>query len=778
MMFISNVSKSNGVGFLQLNEPKKTEKIKAADRGQITKLSNLSYKPLSFGRTWAEHKSWGAVIDPDTKEASFKLFTFPDAYRVTATVEKAGNNGETDSVEYELNNKGAGIFESEKIASGLVEHGDSYYYTIYRPDEAPIKVKDPYSFKQEQLLDKSVIYDHSLYEWNDSDWYKSKNRISRLANSRNKLTPLNKAKIYELNIATLTKEGTFEKAEEKLDKIKKLGFNAIEIMPVENTYSFNWGYDGVDKFAPAQYLGGPDKLKELIDNAHQKGLNVIMDMVPNHLGPDGAQLGITGPYIEGPNDFGDSFNFERENSRYVRDYMVNAALNWIDNYHCDGLRLDMTKYMNSDNTMKQIAAEVHYHKPDAFLIAEDGRNNDYRVTSPLHAEEYGKNQNESVHADAIEKISNNNSSLENLGFDSEWDFKFYHNLKELLYGNAAFSTFEFVIKNSEGRVKYIMSHDEIGNYDGTRLISKLMVPMLDLNNKIELSEEDFDRAKQYAKQKKKSENEANYTVGSQKAQLVAEKLATMLQTGKLDDYTGKSYDEFASKVLVPLGIKYNSNLYLDAIKHAYETAFDKNKIGEVLMYSVPGPKMLFQGDENSDLTPFRFFRQFDSVKDEEYLSVEKGYKHGDAAFKESKLGNIEYSKQGNTKCNSFSKLVKDLNLLSDKNFAMTSGYIVHEDTVKHFDSKVFAFHTKDSKTDNELFTVTNLDNSKYPDGKGGDKYYIKFPEGKWVEILNTNNSKYGGNNNFLNKEPLVRNNNCECPVNLATHSAIIFKKID
>ena len=119
--------------------------------------------------------------------------------------------------------------------------------------------------------------------------------------------------------------------------------------------------------------GGPDKLKELIDYTHGLELNVVMDYVPNHLGPDGAQLKRTGPYIKGNNAFGESFNFEGENSKYVRDYIVNAAMNWIDNYKVDGLRLDMTKFMESDFTMKEIAAEINHHFPSVFLIAEDSR---------------------------------------------------------------------------------------------------------------------------------------------------------------------------------------------------------------------------------------------------------------------------------------------------------------------------------------------------------------------------------------------------------------------
>ena len=102
-----------------------------------------------------------------------------------------------------------------------------------------------------------------------------------------------------------------------------------------------------------------------------------------------------------------------------------------------------------------------------------------------------------------------------------------------------------------------MSHDEIGNYDGSRLIPKLMVPMLNMNNNIELYDKDRERASQYSKEKEKPYHEALDVVRFQKAQLATEKLAKMLQTGELDKYAGKDYHIFADEVLIPLDIKYS-----------------------------------------------------------------------------------------------------------------------------------------------------------------------------------------------------------------------------
>ena len=772
---------------------------------QINELSNVCYKPISFGRKAEEHKSWGAVVDPQTKDVTFKLLTFPDVKKVEVNIQK---NGSEEVNSYELKNIGEGIFATEKpFTSDIVAHGDKYSYTIHKADGSIDTVKDPYSFKQEELLGKSTVYDHSLYEWKDADWYKSNpQRISKKADNYNFLTPLSNARIYEFNTATFTKDGDFEGAKKALNALPKMGFNAIEIMPVENTYSFNWGYDGVDKLAVSEHLGGPDGLKSLIDHAHSLGLNVIMDMVPNHLGPDGAALHVTGPYTDGPNDFGMQFNFEKENSKYVRDYIVNCALNWIENYHCDGLRLDMTKYMKSDSTMKQIAAEVNHHCPDAFLIAEDARDkvsvdengnywgndkelHDMRIMNPLKQDEACVNYPEDVHCSAIEKIEKSSPDmLGNLGFDSEWDFKYYHELKDALYGAVNLDEIEEVCTKSENRVKYVMSHDEIGNYDGTRLLSKLMVPSLNLVQNVFLTDEDFKRADNLAKHKHQHIDQAKQTVSAQKAQLVAEKLTVMLQTGNLDRYDSKKLnapkyqdhinEAFYREVLEPLGVKREAGITYDKLKAVYEMSYAKNKMALARTYSIPGPKMIFQGDERADLTPFRFFRQFDSIRHEDYLYYEKGYQPAEAALNESTLGNIPYSKEAKAKMNQYHNLTRDLNLLMNENPALSTGKIDTKYTVKHKPSHLIATLAKDEGTNNQIYSITNFLRANYPSSVANE-YYITFPPGKWVEVLNTDDEKYGGTGKYTNKNRMIESNGFDGhSIKVSAFSTLMFRKVD
>lgn len=802
---ILKISKISGVENQQIYGSGKVNKNSANSHQekQITQLSNICYKPVSFGRTKAEHKSWGASVNPKTKEVSFKLFTYPDTKKVEVTIEKRDNPQKTKT--YTLENKGQGVFETKSpLSPAEAAHGDKYYYTIYKGNGDIDRVKDPYSNRQEKLLGESTIYDHSLYNWNDADWYKNnKNRISRKANAQNGLSDVNSARIFEFNPETITKRGTLQSAQAIIKSISEAGFNAVEIMPVENTFSINWGYDGVDKMAPAEHLGGPDGLKSFVDYAHKNGINVIMDMVPNHLGPDGASLLKTGPYIKGSNCFGEAFNFEGENSRYVRDYMVNAALNWIENYHCDGLRLDMTKMMDSDTTMKQIAAEVNYHHPDAFLIAEDSRSSvnanedgfywedpnephDKRIINPLKPFESGEGSTEEVHAQAIQQISDRNTSLGRIGFNSEWDFNFFHTLKDALYGVANMDELEKASYCSQDRVKYVMSHDEIGNFEGSRLIPKLMVPMLHLNDNMILNMVDYDRADALRAQKNISMESALNTVKLQKAQFTGEKLATMLEEGELDKYNTSNLtsprwirevnNAFRKDVLLPLGIKPSSGITYESIKTMYYRSFNKNKMAMARIFATPGPKMVFQGDERADLTPFRFFREFDSVKYEEYLYNEKGYEPGKKAMQDSQFGNILYSSEGRKNRSRFKNLIKDLNKLNMENPALTRGRLVPEDTVKHPYSQVFANHAVDGESRNEIYSITNFSPSAYPRSNATD-YYIKFPKGKWAEVINTCDKKYGGTGKYNNTEIIESDGVNNVPVKLGGESTAIFKRV-
>jgi len=778
--------------------------------------SYLSSLPLakgpSFTRSYAEHKSWGAAIDPKTKDVSFKLFSFADNRSVDVKIFDEDDPSKFEL--YPMKHKGGGVYQTEEPVSADKAHPPMRYsFVITKKDGTIEEVKDPYAMRQgngtsEDFLKYSILYDHSAFEWkNQKSWMYSDKRITRDPGEYG--LSVRDASIYEIHIDTLTKEGTYEAAKKKLKDIKALGFNTIELMPQENTFSFNWGYDGVDKFAPTEHRGGPDKLKELIDYAHGLELNVIMDYVPNHLGPDGAQLNRTGPYVTGPNAFGEGFNFEGENSRYVRDYIVNAGLNWIDNYKVDGLRLDMTKLMESDFTMKQIAAEINHHFPSVFLIAEDARGcvntngfdfwddgnelHDKRVVKSLKRDESFAWGSNSEHCKFIEKIDSSAGKpldqasrrlLSNLGYDSEWDFSYHHALQDAIYLHNNMNHLMNTIYQSQHAVKYVTSHDETGNNDGTRPVVKYLVPRLNLNSNIRLNEDDLKRAEEYAELKGKSEEEAKYIVTCQKAQAACEKLVHLYVSGKLDSYTRKSDGEFYNDILAPLDITKGARINYRRFVRNYKKSMDQCRMAQALTYAIPGPKMVFQGEEDLDTSSFRFFRQFESPREEPYLYTEKGYEPGRAALEASKLGSIETSHVSASCARKFNKLISDLNRLNRENPALTRGWLAMKpdgtrDCVVHNDT--IGINIKDDKTRNEFFVVSNFKNDSYPsDNNYG--YNIQFPKGKWIEVLNTDDPKYGGTGRHSNAGIVIEgagldDENEKVPIYLAEYSTIYFKRV-
>ena len=157
--------------------------------------------------------------------------------------------------------------------------------------------------------------------------------------------------IYELHIGAFTKDGTFRAAIQRLPELVDLGVTAVEIMPVaQSPGRWNWGYDGVDLFAVRNSYGEPDDFKALVDACHAGGLGVILDVVYNHVGPEGNYLADFGPYFSEKHGtpWGEAFNFDGDHSGYVRQFIIESAIRWLDEYHLDGLRLDAVHFMHDN----------------------------------------------------------------------------------------------------------------------------------------------------------------------------------------------------------------------------------------------------------------------------------------------------------------------------------------------------------------------------------------------------------------------------------------------
>jgi maltooligosyltrehalose trehalohydrolase len=201
----------------------------------------------------------------------------------------------------------------------------TYLYQLDGKEEWP----DPASRWQPQgVHGPSQIIETRAFHWNTNTW---------------KPLDLQTAVLYELHVGTYTPEGTFDGVISHLDELAELGVTTIEIMPVAQfPGARNWGYDGVYIFAPQNSYGGPLGLQRLVDAAHIRGLTVILDVVYNHLGPEGNYLGKFGPYFTDRyrTPWGSALNFDGPHSGPVRDFFISNALYWLEEFRIDGLRLD------------------------------------------------------------------------------------------------------------------------------------------------------------------------------------------------------------------------------------------------------------------------------------------------------------------------------------------------------------------------------------------------------------------------------------------------------
>lgn len=244
--------------------------------------------------------------------------------------------------------------------------GARYRYRLDgRPDQT---FPDPASRSQpDGVHEASAVVDARTFDWRHDAW---------------RAPALSDVVIYELHVGTFTADGTFRSAIDRLPYLADLGVTAIELMPVGDfPGARNWGYDGVAIFAPARCYGTPDDLRALVDAAHQHELAVYLDVVYNHLGPDGAYANAFSPYYftdTHQTAWGAGVNFDGAHSPEVRRFFLENALHWVREYHVDGLRLDATHAMRDDSPvhfLAELTAVLRAHAPRRVLVvAEDHRN--------------------------------------------------------------------------------------------------------------------------------------------------------------------------------------------------------------------------------------------------------------------------------------------------------------------------------------------------------------------------------------------------------------------
>jgi maltooligosyltrehalose trehalohydrolase len=328
----------------------------------------------------------GATVMPDGG-TSFRVWA-PRAQQVAVILP------ESNRTPAALQPEGDGYFSGTVPG---VRHGDRYRYLLDGELERP----DPASrYQPEGVHGPSQVVDPDRFQWQTPDWQG---------------LPLEQYLIYELHVGTFTTQGTFDGVIEQLDYLVELGITSVELMPVAQfPGERNWGYDGTFAFAPQNSYGGPEGLKRLVDACHARGLAVVLDVVYNHLGPEGNYLHAFGPYFTDHyrTPWGDAVNFDGPDSDPVRHFFISNALYWITEYRIDALRLDAVHGIydfSACHILQELQQAVEQRSDElgrpAYLIAESDLN-DVRLINP--PEQGG------------------------FGLAAQWSDDFHHSLRTLL----------------------------------------------------------------------------------------------------------------------------------------------------------------------------------------------------------------------------------------------------------------------------------------------------------------------------------------------------------
>jgi maltooligosyltrehalose trehalohydrolase len=334
----------------------------------------------------------GASVLPHDKDGGGVRFSVwaPRASRVRVRL-TSGDEGE-----YELTRGENAVFETV-VPNATV--GTEYGFVL---DENDKLVPDPVSrFQPHGVHGPSSVVDPNGFAWTDDGW---------------RGVAMRDLVIYELHVGTFTPESSFAGVIPYLRGLRhELGVTAIEIMPVAQfPGARNWGYDGVELYAVQNSYGGPDGLKQLVNAAHAEGLAVILDVVYNHLGPEGNYLPLYGPYFteKYKTPWGPALNYDDADSDEVRRYIVDNALHWVTEYHVDGLRLDAVHGIfdfSATHLLQEIAEAVHEQADQLgrqVVVIGESDLNDPKLIRPI--EQYG------------------------YGLDGQWSDDFHHAVHALL----------------------------------------------------------------------------------------------------------------------------------------------------------------------------------------------------------------------------------------------------------------------------------------------------------------------------------------------------------
>jgi len=358
--------------------------------------------------------------------------------------------------EYVLAEEGNGYF------SGLAPAREFDSYSFFVDGRGPFA--DPASrFQPYGPHGPSQIIDPARFRWQDSNW--------------RGITPYGQV-IYEMHIGTFTAEGTWQAAIPHLRELAELGVTVLEVMPVADfAGSFGWGYDGVNLFAPTRNYGSPDDFRAFVDAAHAQGLAVILDVVYNHVGPDGNFLPMFSAHYfatKHKTDWGEAINFDDENSGPVRNFYSWNAAYWIKEFHLDGLRLDATQNIYDSSEEHILAAIVRSARAAAgdrgILIVGENETQDTRLVRCMAQGGYGLDAlwNDDFHHTAMVAATGNRESYyadylgspQELLSSTKYGFLYqgqWHSWQKQRRGTSALAL------RPAAFVTFLQNHDQVAN---------------------------------------------------------------------------------------------------------------------------------------------------------------------------------------------------------------------------------------------------------------------------------------------------------------------------
>jgi maltooligosyltrehalose trehalohydrolase len=379
----------------------------------------------------------------------------PRRNRVDALLERGV--GAHSAVAYELEQDGTGYF------SGLLFDAAPGMLYRYRLDGANAYPDPASRFQPEGPHGPSQIIDPADFEWTDHHWLG---------------VHLAGQVIYEMHLGTFTRQGTWKAAARELETLAASGVTVLEIMPVADfTGSFGWGYDGVDLYAPTRLYGIPDDFRRFVDRAHNTGLAVILDVVYNHFGSDGAYFTeFSDDYFTDryENEWGRPINFDGKNCAPVREFIIANAGYWIDEFHIDGLRLDATQQI-FDTTSPHVLAEITCRAREAarerrIIIVAENEPQHVKLIRPPDQGGYGMDAlwNDDFHHTAVVALTGRNEAYytDYRGTPQEfvsavkWGYLYqgqYYSWQKQRRGTPAVGT------PSAGFINFIQNHDQIAN---------------------------------------------------------------------------------------------------------------------------------------------------------------------------------------------------------------------------------------------------------------------------------------------------------------------------